>query len=71
MAATAPKYRGDIAGQVRENVADCESAMRGELGSSLDFILTAEDTEAWQEYRDYLTEKEMRDAFKRASRAEG
>jgi hypothetical protein len=64
-----PKYRDDIKGQVRENIQDCEQAMRNELVHGGDFSLTAEDTSAWDEYRDMLTEAEMRAAFKRAAGA--
>jgi hypothetical protein len=65
-AATAPKYREEIRGRVRDMVDDCTLAMRNEIRSSDDFIFTAEDTSAWSEFADLLTLKELRHCFAKA-----
>ena len=65
---TTPRYRGDIKGMVKENIADCEQQMRSEIEHSDNFVFLPEDTHAWEEYKDTLTEAEMRAAFKRARR---
>ena len=61
-----PRYRADIKGEVRTFLAECTASMRGEIQSASDFILTPEDTAAWDEYADYLTPAEMRRAFRQA-----
>lgn len=61
-----PAFRGDIKGEVGVFIADCTASMRGEIQTADDFILAAEDTSAWDEFRDYLTPAEMRRAFRQA-----
>ena len=67
---TVPRYRADITGQVANFIADFEATVRGEIEHSDNFIFAVEDCEhAVTEYKDYLTEREMATAFKRAQRA--
>ena len=66
---TAPKYRADIKGMVKENIADFEMGVRNEFKYGENFVFTVEDTEAFQEYKDTLTMAEMKAAFKRAVEA--
>jgi hypothetical protein len=66
---TAPKYRSDIAGSVKESIADFECGVRGELSNADNgFIFCVEDTSSYEEWQDYLTPAEMKAAFKRAQR---
>jgi hypothetical protein len=65
---TSPKYRADIAGQVKEFIADLEIACRSELAHGDNFTLSVEDVPAYADYKDWLTEREMQAAFKRAQR---
>ncbi|HEX7639852.1 MAG TPA: hypothetical protein VF457_15755 [Burkholderiaceae bacterium] len=64
-----PRYRADIQGLVAETKADCETQIRSEIASSDNFILLPEDTGAWWDFADTLTESEIRACFKRATRA--
>ena len=64
---TAPRYRSDIKGMVKEVIADFESACRNQIQRSDDFIFIVEDAPAYAEYRDTLTHAEMASAFKRAA----
>lgn len=61
-----PIHRVDIAGSVREIVGECQAAMSEEIETADHIIARAEECAAWNEYTDYLTEKEMRGAFARA-----
>lgn len=64
----APKYRADIKGEVANYISDFEASCRGEMEHSDDFIFAWQDCRAVEEYQDYLTDKEMAAAFKRAQR---
>ena len=66
---TAPKYRADIKGRVKETIADFECGVRGELANSNDFIFEVTDTGNYEDWKDYLTLPEMTAAFKRAQTA--
>lgn len=61
-----PRYRTAITGSVSLYITDCASQMRNELQNADHLILGVEDTSAWVEFADYLTDREMRAAFKRA-----
>ena len=62
-----PRYRADIKGQVSLTKQECEDQMRNEIRNSDSFVLLAEDTGAWWDYADTLTEAEIRACFKRAT----
>lgn len=64
----APKYRNEIKGQVAQFIADFQASVAGELSNPENetFLFCHEDAAAYDEYKDYLTESEMRAAFKRA-----
>jgi hypothetical protein len=64
--ATQPKYRSDIAGNVKNCIADFEHGLRNELANSEEFIFLVEDSSNYEEWKDFLTLAEMRAAFKRA-----
>jgi hypothetical protein len=66
----APKHRGDIAGCVALHTQDCEDAMRNQIAHADEFILIPEDCPAWDEYKDTLTERELRACFRRAQRSD-
>jgi len=63
------KYRKDYnAAELRALREECEATMRNEIAHSDSFILGMEDcTHAHNEYADFLTEREMRACFNRAS----
>lgn len=65
----APRYRADVKGNVANLIADFEATCRGEIEHGETFVFTWQDCErAVEEYQDYLTEREMAAAFKRAQR---
>jgi hypothetical protein len=64
-----PLFREDIKGEVRTYIHEFELAVRNELHTADDFILSVEDTGAFSEYMHYLTRAEMAAAFKRAAKA--
>lgn len=62
-----PKYRADVAGKVKENMADCIALMAGEIRNADSFMFEAADcTLAMREYEDTLTDAELATCFKRA-----
>lgn len=67
--ATKPRYRADIAGNVKECIADFECGVRSELSNSDNFIFAVEDTGNFEQWKDFLTRAEMNAAFKRAQRS--
>lgn len=67
---TMPRYRSDTKGRVAEFIADFQASVRGEMTNPDNeyFLLCPEDAYAYDEFKDYLTEAEMRAAFNRAQR---
>lgn len=65
----APQWRADIKGQVAEYKADCVAQIKNEIRNSCEFIMGAEDTRAWEDFAQYLTETEIRNCFKNATRS--
>ena len=63
-----PIYRLDIKGQVASIKRDCTDSMRNEREVSENFILAAVDTAAWNEYKCYLTERELLQCWKESMR---
>jgi hypothetical protein len=65
-----PRYRADIKGQVAQFLDDFQASVAGEINNpeSMNFLLCVEDADAYEEFKDYLTDKEMTAAFKRAQR---
>lgn len=62
-----PKYRADIAGNIKGVMEDCVALMRGELRDADFFMAEAADCEsAMREYGDYLTAAELARCFERA-----
>lgn len=67
-----PRYRYDLQrGDLHRFIADFEASVRGEINNpeNMDFLFCAEDAQAYGEFKDYLTEREMKAAFERAQRA--
>lgn len=64
-----PKYRDDAKGNIAATKEDCVASMRGNIANSDHFTLAPEDCECYQEYAQYLTEKELAACFKKALRA--
>jgi hypothetical protein len=67
-----PRYRhcidSDIVGGLDAALRDFEYALANEIRHSEDFVFCVEDSHAYQEWKDYLTYDEMREALWRASR---
>lgn len=68
-----PRYRADIVGNIKASIAEFEDSVRGELANPerMEFLLAVEDSQAYQDWKDYLTEAEMKAAFKGALAAPG
>lgn len=64
-----PKYREDAKGKIPALKAECVDMMRGNIATSDCFTVLPEDCECYDEYSQYLTEKELADCFKKALRA--
>ena len=63
-----PKYR-DTVDDLQSVKQDCISQMRNEIQFGDHFAVTPQDCNAYAEYSDYLTEKELAQCFKKAARA--
>lgn len=56
------KYRYDIKGEVRAVIQEFKDSLRVEILNAECFTFGVEETEAWKEYSNYLTDAEMRKA---------
>lgn len=65
----APAWRAEIKGQIAEYKADCIAQMKNEIRNSCEFIMLPEDTRAWEDFAQYLTETEIRTCFRNATRS--
>ena len=62
-----PIYRDDIKGKVKETKQECAEQIANAIANSDEFIMMVEDTGAWWDYADTLTEKEIRECWRKAA----